>query len=250
MKAPLNYREIKLLKVGIAYFICIYLSSILPVNIQAQPGIKSGTSISSFYYTNTELNPDLGYDIDLRPYLGYDIEWVQLGNQKPIISPFIGVYYNFQISDRFGIQPELNFSQKGVNFSQFDYETIIYKVKISYLEIPLSITYEMLRKGKFTSDLYLGGYCAFKLNAVKKVGYNSHDSEKTQIKNVKDVETGIHFGLNLKYKMSENFFLFDFRGFIGLSNIFYVPEDQPLLYFNTLKTKTIGFNLTIGYEFE
>jgi hypothetical protein len=243
-------REMKLLKVSMAHFICICIVSILPLTIQAQAGIKLGTSISSFYYTDTKLNPNLGYDIDLRPYLGYDVEWVQIGNQKPIILPFVGVYYNFQISNRFGLQPELNFNQKGANFSQFDYERVIYKVKISYLEVPLSITYEFYHKEKFASELYLGGYCAFKLNATKKVALHNYKVEKTQIKNVRDAETGIQFGINFKFKISEKFFLFDFRGFMGLSNVFYMPEDQPVLYFNTQKTKNTGFIITLGYEFK
>jgi len=105
----------------------------------------------------------------------------------------------------------------------------------------MSITYEFNPKGKLVSELNLGGYGAFKLNAAKKVALHKYKVERTRIKNVRNVETGIHFGINFKYKISEKFFLFDFRTFMGLSNIFYMPEDQPVLYFNTQKTKTTGF---------
>jgi len=239
----------KLLKVSIAHIICIYILCIFPVTTEAQIGVKLGTTISNFYYTDTEINPNIGYDIDLRPYLGYDIEWVQLGDQKPVFSPFFGVYYNFQILNRFGLRPELSFTQKGVSFSQSDYESIVYKVKISYLEIPLSIAYKFIKKDKFVSELYLGGYGAFKINAVKKVASNNSEVEKSQIECVENFEAGIHIGLNFKYKIFEKFILFDFRYFLGLSNIFYMPENQPKLYYDTQKTKITGINLTVGYEF-
>ncbi len=239
----------KLIKACIAHFILILFLCVFPDITNAQIGIKLGTSFSSFYYTDKQITPNIGYDIDLRPYLGYDIEWVQLGNQKAVFSPFIGVYYNFQISKRFGLRPELSFTQKGVNFNQSDFERIIYKVKISYLEIPFSLAYKFIKKDKFVSELYLGGYGAFKINAIKKVASHNSSIEKTQIKCVKNFETGLHFGINFKHKIFEKFILFDIRIFQGLSNVFFIPEAQPELYFNTQKTKIAGFNLTIGYEF-
>lgn len=62
-----------------------------PERVEAQFGIKAGTTISNFYYTG-DLNPKLEYDIDLRPFLSYDIEFAQLGNQNPLIAPYIVVY--------------------------------------------------------------------------------------------------------------------------------------------------------------
>ncbi len=195
------------------------------------------------------MNPYLAYDIDLRPYLGYDIEAAQLGDQNPVFYPYVGIYYNLQFSKGFGFRPELCFTQKGVSFSQSEYEKVIYKVKISYLEIPLSVGYKFIKKDKFVSELYLGGYFAFKMNAVKKVAVHNSLTESTELNSVESFDGGIHFGLNFKYKLFEKFFLLDIRAFQGLSNIFYMPEDQPKLYFETQKTKITGINLTLGYEF-
>ncbi len=239
----------KLLKISFAPFIFTFLLCVFYSPAEAQPGIKLGGTISSFYYTDKEMNPHLAYDIDLRPYLGYDIEWAQLGEQKPVFYPYVGVYYNYQFSKRFGLRPELLFTQKGVSFSQSEYEEVIYKVKISYLEIPLSVGYAIVKREKFVSELCLGGYVAFKMNAVKKVGTHYNETKKTQLNSVENVDAGIHFGLNFKYKFFEKFFLFDLRVFQGLTNIFYMSEDYPRIYFETQKTKIIGVNLTLGYEF-
>lgn len=237
------------LKVSMTHFIFIIILSILPGTIKAQIGIKLGTTISNFYYTDKNMDPYIGFDIDLRPYLGYDIEGPQLGDQKPLVSPFVSVYYNFKLSNRFVLRPEISYTQKGVNFSQFEYERVTYKVIINYLEIPLSIAYQFIKKEKFITALYLGGFAAFNMGAVKKVANHNSPVEKTKIENAKKVDAGINLGLTFKYKIGEDFILLDLRLFEGLSDIFHMPDDQVKLYYSTQKTKITGVNITLGYEF-
>lgn len=242
-------QKIALKKILTTFFVYSFLVCVFPVTSNAQFGVKLGTTFSNFYYTDKTMNPDLTFEVDLRPYLGYDVYWVQLGKQKAVYSPFIGVCYNYQFSKRFSLQPALSFTQKGVSFSQFEYERVIYKVKISYLEIPLSIAYKFIKKEKFISEMYLGGFGAFKLKAIKKVAVGASPTEKIKIDNVNNFDAGIHFGLTFKYRLAEDFLLLDFRIFNGFSDIFYMPDDQPELYHSTQKTKITGFNLTLGYEF-
>lgn len=239
----------KIANVNITQLIYLLLFCVLSENTNAQIGVKLGTTISNFYYTDKEMDPYISYDIDLRPYLGYDIEWVQLGEQKPVVYPYVGIYYNCNISNRFVLRPEISFTQKGVSFNQSEYEKIVYKVKISYLEVPLSIAYKIIKKDKIESDLYFGGYGAFKLKALKKVGFHNSTTETTKINTVENFDAGIHLGINFKYKLFEKFVLLDIRVFQGLTNIFYMPEDQTKLYHTTQKTKITGFYITLGYEF-
>jgi len=239
----------RLINVSFVQIICIVILSLFPGTTKSQIGIKLGTTISNFYYTDRNMDPYLAFDIDLRPYLGYDIEGPQLGDQKPLISASVSVYYNFKLSNRFGLRPEISFTQKGVSFNQFEYERVIYKVIINYLEIPLSIAYQFIKKEKFITELYLGGFAAFNMGAVKKVANHNSQVEKTKIDNTNKVDGGIHLGLTFKYKISEDFVLLDLRLFEGLSDIFTMPEDQPKLYYSTQKTKITGVNITIGYEF-
>ena len=240
---------VRLTNVWLTLAICVSLLLFFPDSARAQFGIRLGTTISNFYYTDKTMDPDISYEIDLRPYLGYDIEWAQLGEQKPVYAPFIGIYYNYPLSKRFDLRPELAFTQKGVSFSRFDYERVIYTVKINYLEIPISFAYKFICREKFISELYLGGYGAFKINATKKVAIHHAPVEKTKIKDVKSFDAGIHLGLTFKYKIAEDFVLLDLRTFQGLCNIFSMPGDQPELYHSTQKTKIMGFNITLGYEF-
>ena len=221
----------------------------LHASIFAQWGVKIGVTSSSFYYSDSKPNPYQGFDIDLRPYLGYDIEWVQLGNQKPVVYPYLSVFYNLPIANRFYLQPELSLIQKGVSFSQHEYERIIYKVRINYLEIPLSMAYQFINKEKFSSAFYLGGYAAFKINAVKKVATHNSSVETTKIDCVENLEAGYHLGINFRQTLFQQNFFFDIRFFGGLTDLFYMPNDQPVLYYETPKTKSTGLHISLGYAF-
>lgn len=228
---------------------CImFLTLSLPL-ASAQIGIKIGTTASNFYYTDNNPEPYKGFDIDLRPYLGFDIEQAQTADQKPLFSPYVSLFYTFNLKKRLGIRPELSFTQKGVNFSQSDYERIIYKVRISYVEIPLSVTYQFSQKENSISELYIGGYAAYQINAVKEVASHNSSVEKTKVNSVNNIDAGLHLGVNYKHKFFNKFFLIDLRFFVGLSNIFEYPEDWTSIYFSTQKTKITGINISVGYEF-
>jgi hypothetical protein len=107
------------------------------------------------------------YDVDLRP-LGYDAGLTQTNPQKPLISPYISVYRRFDLAQRWALQPELSLSQKGVDFSYSIYEDIIYKIKISYLEIPLSFSYQYLQKENLLSHFTWEEMVVLKLKKLKK----------------------------------------------------------------------------------
>lgn len=227
----------------------VFALCVFHLSTNAQFGFKLGTTVSSFYYSDTKPNPNIGYDIDLRPYLGYDIEWVQLGNQKPVMYPYLGSFYNFQFSNWFSLQPELSFTQKGVSFSQNEYEQITYKVKISYLEMPLSMAFKFINKEKFFSAFILGGYGAYKLSGIKIVASHNSGKEKTKIDCIENFEAGYHLGLNFKQVIFDQDILFEIRFFQGLTDLFYMPADQPKLYYETQKTKSTGFHISLGYAF-
>jgi hypothetical protein len=218
-----------------------------PKIVNAQYAIKIGMTASNFYYTGQVL-PYNDYDIDLRPYLGYDIELAQTRPQAALLSPYISIYRTFHLAPRLGIRPELSYTQKGVRFNQYDYERILYRVKISYLELPLSIAYQYFQKGNSSGDIFLGVFGAYRLGAVKKV--SSHEvSYKQNVSSVKTLEGGIHAGINYKRKFFNHFLLFDVRLFLGLSDIFTLPADWTAIYYETQKTKNTGFNFSVGYEF-
>jgi hypothetical protein len=240
---PINQYK-KALILSILYFIIL-----LPTCAAHSIGIKLGVSSFSFNYTDRNMDPYLEYDIDLRPYLGYDIEWVQLGEQNPLFAPYFGFYYDKQITKRLFFRPEISLIQKGVNFNQYDYERIIYQVKIYYLELPLSIGFQFFQKNKFLSEIYLGGSSAIKLHGFKRVGYHNSKVKNTELNNISNFDFSLIFGIDIKWKLFKSFFLFDMRGFIGIHDIFNPIKNQPQLYYQTQKTKNTGLIISLGYEF-
>ncbi len=193
--------------------------------------------------------PYNGYDIDLSPFLGYDIKLVQAEPQKPLFSYYLSMYRSFYLTEKFGVRPELSFTQKGVDFSQYEYERITYKVKINYLEIPLSAIYQLRQTEKAAWEIYTGGYGALKLNAIKRVSTQTSEEIRQKVNSVKYFDGGIHLGINYKHSFYNELFFVDFRVFVGLCNIFKAPEDWTSTYFETPKTKITGIILSVGYEF-
>ena len=181
-----------------SFFIALYL----PTMVNAQIGVKAGSTISSFYYTGSAPIPYDGYEIDFRPYLGYDVEFVQINPQQPLISTYISVFKRFKLTNRLGFQPELCFSQKGVDFSYSKYENIVYKVIINYLETPISLSYQYLQKENILSHFYIGGYGAYKIHAIKKVASHNTPVEITKLNSVKNLDYGVHVGVDFKYKIN------------------------------------------------
>ncbi len=229
--------------------ICLIPFIFLNIEVKAQLGVRAGVNVASIFYTDTNMDPNLSYDIDLRPFLGYDIMWLQLGDQKPIVCPIIGIYYNWQFANRFAIRSGIEYTQKGVNFSQYEYEEITYRVKINYLELPVSIAATIVNKERFKFDFYSGTFGAFKLNAFKKVETATSDLKKSEVKNVQNWDAGLLFGIDFKFKVKENFLVLDISNLVGLKDIYKQVSDDPILYNNIQKIKTTSFVITIGYEF-
>ena len=213
----------------------------------AQFGIKTGMSLSSFYYPGSTPEPYQGFDVDLRPYLGYDIGLVQAEPQKPLAGWYISAFHKFQLSERFGIRPEVSFNQKGVSFSQREHEDITYKVTLSYLELPVSCSYNYLKKQSQAGDIYVGAYGAFNLSSSKVVSTHGTRNEKTKLNTVNDFDWGFHIGIDYTLNLSKGAILIDLRIFLGMLDLFHTDKDATLLYFNTHKTKSVGLNFSIGY---
>lgn len=246
---PIIKRIRRILINRFVFLICFCVLFSFTKTVGAQYGIKIGTSVSSFYYTGSSPVPYNDYDIDLSPFLGYDIKLVQAEPQNPLLSYYISIYRSFYLTKKIGLRPELSFTEKGVNFSQHEYERIIYKVKISYLEIPLSAFYHLRQTENAEWEIYSGGYAAFKINAIKSVSTQTSGEVKQKVNSVKLFDGGLHLGANFKHRFYNDLLFVDLCIYIGLCNIFESPEDWTSIYFETPKTKITGLNLSVGYEF-
>lgn len=235
--------------INIFLFSIICLTSFAQNILASSIGVKLGVTASAFNYTDRVMYPYIAFDIDLRPYLGYDIKWVQLGKQKPLLAPFVSCFFNYKLTDRFFLRPEIGITQKGVVFNQNDYERIIYEVKITCLQIPLILGYQVVNKEHFIAELYLGGAGALKLDVYKNVAHHNSKIQHHDLDNVRNYDFSLLLGFDFKWKLFDKYFMFDVQGFFGLTDIFYPIENQAQLYHRTQKTKNAGLSLSLGYEF-
>lgn len=234
---------------SLEFLLVIFCICFVSPQIKAQYGVRAGISIANFYYPNQGPDPDISYDIDLRPYLGYDIAWVQLGKQKPIVGPYLSVYRLYPLAQRLILSAELAFTQKGVNFSQSTYEKIKYKVRITYLEIPVLLSYEFIQREKWILGIGGGLYGALSLAARKKVETHNTGMQTSQIENASRFISGLSVALNNKYKLQSHFIAVNLRVFWDLTDALEIPEDQIDIYHHIQDVRNAGFFLTLGYEF-
>lgn len=162
--------------------------------------------------------------------------------------PLFSCYFDYKFAGRFFLRPEVGITQKGVVFNQYDYERIIYEVKITYLQFPLTLGYQVVSKDHFIVELNAGTAGAFKLNAFKNVGSPSSHDHHIKLKNIRNYDFSLLVGFNVKWKLWEKYFLFDVTSFIGLTNILNPIDTKVHLYSHTQKTKNAGLVLSLGYE--
>ncbi|NND07769.1 MAG: PorT family protein [Saprospiraceae bacterium] len=215
---------------------------------QAQYGFRMGSTTSTFYHVGGPPIPYDGYEIDLRPYVGYDIAWIQISPQIPLFAWYVSVFRRYELTRRLGIQPEISFTQKGVAFRQRMYEDNHYRVKINYVEVPLSVTYTYLQRDKSKGYIHWGGYGAYRINGFKKVTLANASNYTTKLISVKDFDAGIHLGIEYTHRIKDRYLSLQVRLFAGLCNVFVMPRNWTNMYYDTHKTKNAGFQISIGYE--
>lgn len=124
------------------------------------------------------------------------------GDSKSKIGFYAGAFVNIPISDAFGVQPEIVYSQQGAK-AKYDYEMGTYAVKnmqqtLSYINVPVMLQYNA------TPEFYLEAGPEFGLlvNAQAKGDIN----DSTYKANNKDTMKSFNFGagIGLGYKFTPN----------------------------------------------
>ena len=201
-------------------------------------GVKLGLSISDIAFS----------DEGQTPYLGYEIN--SLEHRKPLLTYQVGVYASFRISDQFDFQPELLYVTQGLDYStKYLYDDVKYKIKTSYLQLPLLFKYKTaVKKDKF-SGILLGPYAALKLDA-RRITKIEGQSNKTEMGNVKNSDFGVIGGYAFDFNMISRKMLIDLRASYSLVNMMEKIEGNIPLYTGSNKdyARNISIALTVQYN--
>jgi hypothetical protein len=136
-----------------------------------------------------------------------------------------GGFIDFNISQSFSIQPEVNITAKGVDF----YENLgglewKYRHTIGYVEFPLLLKYRIPFKGRSIPEIFAGPYYARKVESgIVNIFDNGSefmiDEQTDWEEELRDWESGLVFGASLKLDFCLAKFILEARYSLGLTNI-------------------------------
>ena len=223
------------------FIVLIYL----PFNIAfGQFGIKAGVALSGYQPLQ---NLSSEYTHDYRPFLGYEVEWIQNDEGSPDFGLQLGIFYTHTISKYFAIQPELFYSQRGINFYKIEQYNISYNLNVSYLEIPVLFKYKLPFEWTVTPTILAGPYAAFKLSANRTLNI-WEDSSTKSVPGVKNFDYGLVFALNFELAELYPSPLLEIRFNLGLANTMQQPEEFVSLYEDPGTVKLYSLSLVTGIE--
>ncbi len=220
---------------SITIFLFLFTSS-----LSAQIGIKGGVGLSDIIF----------HELEQTPYLSYEIN--SLIHKKPALAFQLGAYSRFDLGKRFGFQPELLFTLQGLDYSTgYIYDDISYKFNVTYLKVPLYLTYNITQKEKRQSALMLGPYASFKLRAVKKTKVDGV-SETVKLNNVKAFDFGLATAYAFDFNLPSGQIGLEFSIAYGLINSLDFIEGHVTGYNDFTKdyTRNVATFLSLSYQFD
>lgn len=153
-----------------------------------------------------------------------------------------GGFYRFDLNDIFALQPEVYYSQKGMQVSGTISGTqVTGKDLLYYIEIPVLMKVKIPAKGKFIPSLFAGPYASYLLIAKEKSEWNGESGEKNITDDLKVLDFGLAFGANLDYEIGKGSIILDVRYSLGLLKI-QKEGDEP-------DSKNSSLTVMMGYAF-
>lgn len=223
------------MKNHLSWIISIFFVFLFLPCVSAQIGIKAGIGVS-----------DIGFKKwGQTPYLSYEVDYLE--HEKPLLTYQFGVFSTFKIGQRWEFQPELLYIIKGINYNKkFLYDDIIYKMNISYVELPILVKYKISKGKKLETALFVAPYIAQKLSAFKITKYEGI-LEKEKASNVKSQDIGVMAGCSFDFAKMMNI---DFRLSYSLANMMEtLPDHVPQYGIHSEEyVRNINISLSIGYR--
>jgi hypothetical protein len=170
---------------------------------------------------------------------------------EPINELSFGTFLSyFFIKDQLGLQPEINYSTKGFDVVETDQgQEISSRYKISYIEIPVLISYRFPLRGSFKPGLVLGPYFGF-THKVREVQTAFGNTEKRELDdNLEQMDIGLVFGGNIRYRLGSMSVIFGVRYSLGLVNISKDIMEVAYDFHEDDTIKNRAFTISLGIAF-
>jgi len=206
------------------YFFILCLT-VLTLNVVAASGIHIGFLQG---YVNSTVN--------FSPALPAPVEVFQIGRIQG------GLFLSLPLGEYFSIQPELNYTQKGMSARMPDYEE---RWNCDFLEIPLLLRIHPLSfKDKCKLSLFAGPYAAFRLSINQVV--NGTENKGRLSDTLRSLDLGVTTGVSLGIKSGSGLLHFEVRYSHGFTNLLKDADAIGFPSSSTFKLRSMSF--LFGYS--
>ena len=207
----------------------------LALPLRAATGFKGGICFSG-------LAPTAGF----RHFLGYELGGLSGG---ALLGFQAGFFKTFNLSRRLQLQPEIFYARRGGDSSTtFVYDDIVYRIKISFIEFPLTLKFRVWSRGAFSAAVFAGPYAALRLKAEKKTRIWRRE-ESTPLENVKELDYGVILGLGSEYDGRRGRVLLELRSGYGLGNAMEAIPGAIRLHEEKEAVRNVHVAVLVGYGF-
>ncbi len=194
---------------------------------------------AQYNFKKPELYVGTNQGVALWPHVGFDPKVEQTFD----VRYHGGITLRYIIQKYFGIQAEVNYTQRGWSEKSSNGEK--YSHRLDYIEIPLA-THIMFGPRNFKFYIQLGPKIRFLVNDVATAPF----SEKPGIQQTKNIENKFDYsvfgGLGIEYRTKwAGCFFFEARYDYGLGNIFSVRKGED---FSVANNQAI--TLSVGFLFD
>lgn len=194
-------------------------------------GIKAGMVLSSITQAPEEWEDELSY------------KWGFVG----------GAFLNYAFNDKFSLQPELLYTQKGVIGNLYEgFVDVDVTASFDYFELPVLAIYKFRSKEKFRPLIYGGPSFAYCSSSELKLSASIFSAavDFSSLTHVTDF--GLVVGTGFDYVLNNGILTFDVRFQYGFTNVvmsgdFLINDEVHTI--NVDDFKNITFYFMLGYIF-
>jgi len=154
-----------------------------------------------------------------------------------------GVFFMYQFSTMFAIQPEIYYTMKGATEKQsISGVTVDFTYTLDYIEIPLLLKLLIPIQGSSINPAIFAGP-AIGINTTAKFKAEAQGQTlEEDLEDVKSTDIGLVVGAGIGFPVGENELGFDLRYILGLTTI-----DDSADEFD-IKNSVVNFNVYFGFS--
>ncbi len=161
----------------------------------------------------------------------------------------VAVPLEIKLSDRFSVQPEVMYIQKGSGLTlTIGNVTATAKTLISHLELPILLKVNLLGSESPVGIGIIAGpsfsYALSGSTTASAPGQTTSQSQDFTFKNYQRFEVGAHFGLNVGFGIGSGKLVLDARYLLGISDLNSAANSTSA---NSIRNR--GINVGLGYMF-